>query len=148
MLGPPRPQEVVTAEQAADRLQELGHRMTPQRLTILEAVFDVQGHVTAEDVYDQVVRRYPHVSFSTVYRTLEMLRDLGFITQTDLGGGRVQYQATGKARHHHLVCQVCGGVAEVDEALFAGLERELNEKYGFDPILHHFAIFGRCRRCR
>ncbi|MDQ3856065.1 MAG: transcriptional repressor [Chloroflexota bacterium] len=133
---------------ATQRLQALGYRLTPQRMMILEEVMGSEEHVTAEDLYEQVKRRYPHISFSTVYRTLEVLRDSGFITQTDLGGGRWQYHPVEKATHHHLVCQGCGSIAKVDQAVLAGLQRELDEEYGFDAILNHFAIFGRCRNCR
>ena len=133
---------------ATKRLQDLGYRLTPQRMMILEEVMDSEEHVTAEDLYEQVRKRYSHISFFTVYRTLEVLRDSGFITQTDLGGGRWQYHPVDKATHHHLVCQGCGSVAEVDQSVLSDLQRELDEQYGFDAILTHFAIFGRCRNCR
>lgn len=140
--------EGITAEKAARSLQDLGYRLTPQRIMILEAVLESDDHITAEDLFDQVKARYPHISFSTVYRTMELLRDSGFVTQTDLGGGRVQYHPVDKATHHHLICQVCGSVDEVAEDVFDGLQRELRDKYGFDATLTHFAIFGRCRNCR
>ena len=126
----------------------MGYRLTPQRIMILEAVLEAEDHITAEEVYEQVRARYPHISFSTVYRTMELLRDSGFITQTDLGGGRVQYHSVDKATHHHLICQSCGHVAEVGEDIFEGLQEDLRERYGFDATLTHFAIFGRCRECR
>lgn len=126
----------------------MGYRLTPQRLMILEAVRSSENHVTAEDLYGQVKQQYPHISFSTVYRTMELLRDSGFVTQTDLGGGRWQYHPVDKATHHHLICQSCGAVAEVGEEIFAGLQSELRDRHGFDATLTHFAIFGRCRNCQ
>ncbi len=140
--------EAITAERAARSLQDLGYRLTPQRMMILEAVLESEDHVTAEELYEQVRKKYPHISFSTVYRTMELLRESGFVTQTDLGGGRVQYHPVDKATHHHLICQVCGSVDEVDQDVFSGLQRELRERYNFDATLTHFAIFGRCGRCR
>jgi Fur family ferric uptake transcriptional regulator len=140
--------EAVTADRAARSLQELGYRLTPQRIMILEAVLESEDHVTAEDLYERVRAHYPHISFSTVYRTMELLRDNGFVTQTDLGGGRWQYHPVDKATHHHLICQTCGHVAEVEEAVFASLREELRRIHGFDATLTHFAIFGRCSRCR
>ncbi|MDQ3856399.1 MAG: transcriptional repressor [Chloroflexota bacterium] len=140
--------ETLTAERAARSLQELGYRLTPQRIMILEAVLESDDHVTAEELYEHVRQQYPHISFSTVYRTMELLRDSGFVTQTDLGHGKVQYHPVDKATHHHLICQGCGSVAEVGEDIFEGLQQELRERYGFDATLTHFAIFGRCRSCR
>lgn len=126
----------------------MGYRLTPQRIMILEAVLESEDHVTAEQLYEEVRARYPHISFSTVYRTMELLRDAGFVTQTDLGGGRVQYHPVDKASHHHLICQSCGAVAEVGEDIFASLQKELRDRHGFDATLTHFAIFGKCRQCR
>ena len=140
--------DTITVEKAAQSLQEMGYRLTPQRLMILEAVLSSEDHVTAEELYEHVKSRYPHISFSTVYRTMEVLRDAGFVTQTDLGGGRVQYHPVDKAKHHHLICQSCGHVEEVSDEIFAGLRKDLQQKYGFDALLTHFAIFGRCRVCR
>ena len=140
--------EPVTAERAAKSLQDLGYRLTPQRIMILEAVLESDDHVTAEDLYEQVKARYPHISFSTVYRTMELLRDSGFVTQTDLGGGRWQYHPVDKATHHHLICQGCGTVAEVEQNVFDSLQKELKERYSFDATLTHFAIFGRCSGCK
>lgn len=140
--------ETETVDKAAKSLQALGYRLTPQRIMILEAVLDSDDHVTAEMLYEQVKARYPHISFSTVYRTMEVLRDSGFVTQTDLGGGRVQYHPAGKAQHHHLICQGCGHVGEVGEEIFTDLREELSDRYKFDATLTHFAIFGRCERCR
>lgn len=140
--------EPVTADKAAKSLQDLGYRLTPQRIMILEAVLNSEDHVTAEELFEHVKSRYPHISFSTVYRTMELLRDAGFVTQTDLGGGRVQYHPVDKATHHHLICQSCGSVDEVDQNVFSPLQQELRERYGFDATLTHFAIFGRCRNCR
>lgn len=137
-----------TADRAARSLQEMGYRLTPQRIMILEAVLESEDHVTAEQLYEEVRTRYPHISFSTVYRTMELLRDAGFVTQTDLGGGRVQYHPVDKASHHHLICQSCGSVAEVGEDIFTSLQKELRDRHGFDATLTHFAIFGRCRQCR
>ncbi len=140
--------EAVTAERAARSLQDMGHRLTPQRIMILEAVLESEDHVTAEELYEQVKARYPHISFSTVYRTMELLRDSGFVTQTDMGGGRWQYHPVDKATHHHLICQGCGTVGEVDQNVFSSLQKELKERHDFDATLTHFAIFGRCGHCR
>jgi Fur family ferric uptake transcriptional regulator len=137
-----------TMQRAAEALQKHGYRITPQRTMILEAVFETDAHITADGLFEQVKKRYPHISFSTVYRTLELLRDSGIVTQTDLGGGRWQYHPVDKAHHHHLICQGCGTVVTAPEALLSSVQRELSEEYGFDAIMTHYAIFGRCRNCR
>ncbi len=138
----------ITTKTAAEALQAYGYRVTPQRMMIVEQLLQAPDHVTAEGLYEEVKRRYPHISFSTVYRTLELLRDSGLITQTDLGGGRWQYHSADRAGHHHLVCQGCGAVSEVPNGLFSEVHKHLQEAYGFDALMTHYAIYGRCPDCR
>jgi len=71
------------------KLSEQGYRLTPQRMMILSAIENSDDHISAEEIYAQVVAKYPHINISTVYRTLELLKQLGLVTETDLGGGRV-----------------------------------------------------------
>ncbi|MFC1961934.1 Fur family transcriptional regulator [Chloroflexota bacterium] len=130
------------------RLGEQGYRLTPQRMMVLEAIEDSKNHISAEEIYATVVKRYPHVNISTVYRTMELLKRLGMVTETDLGGGRVRYHPAHKGHHHHLVCQECGGVIDLDESVLYPLKNTLREDYNFEPDMKHLAIFGICARCR
>ena len=134
-------------EAGTQALRRLGLRITPQRLLILQALEGKDAHLTAEDVFSQVRARYPNVHISTVYRTLEMLQDLGMVTETDLGEGKRQYHWAERGQHHHLVCSRCGQILELDPAYLRPLERAIKAQYGFRPSLHHFAIFGLCSRC-
>ena len=130
------------------RLIELGYRLTPQRMMVLAAIENSVNHISAEEIYAQVVKQYPHVNISTVYRTMELLKRLGLVTETDLGGGRVRYHPAHRGHHHHLVCQECGTIIDLDESLLYPLRDTLRREYGFDADLKHMAIFGRCPKCR
>ena len=132
----------------AGRLDKLGYRMTPQRQMILSAIQDSDTHISAEEIYAQVAKQYPQVNISTVYRTLELLKHLGLVTETDLGDGMVRYHCAEKGHHHHLVCTNCGAVIDLDEAVVSPLEEILIKKYQFKPDLKHLAIFGRCENCQ
>jgi len=121
--------------------------MTPQRMMILAAIESSQDHISAEEIYAEVVAKYPHVNISTVYRTLELLKRLGLIIETDLGGGRVRYHPVEKGHHHHLVCENCGAIISIDESTLARLKDVLLHRYNFSAHLSHLAIFGRCARC-
>ena len=129
-------------------LRQQGYRLTPQREMVLEAVHESQGHVSAEEIYAQVQARNPYVHISTVYRTLELLKQLHIVCEIDLGGGVVCYELADERRHHHLICQQCGAVLEVDDEVLAPLKDTLRQEYGFEAHLDHVAIFGRCRRCQ
>ena len=129
------------------QLREKGYRLTPQRLMILEVVMAGIGHITAEDVHEDVVQQYPDLSISTVYRTLETLRDLGLVTQTNMGAGKVEYHFAERAHHHHLVCRKCGSILELDSDLLDPMAETLFRAYGFRAEMTHLAIFGSCAAC-
>src|SRR4030043_79728 len=116
----------------AGKLSERGYRLTPQRIMILSAIENSDDHISAEEIHAQIVARYPYVNISTVYRTLELLKGLGLVTETDLGEGRVRYHPADKGHHHHLVCQECGAIIDLDESLLASLKSTLLREYGFN----------------
>jgi len=129
------------------KLSELGYRLTPQRMMIVSAIENSDNHISAEEIYAQVVAKYSHVNISTVYRTLELLKRPGLVTETDLGGGRVRYHPADKGHHHHLVCQECGKIIDLDESVLSSLKSILLREYKFSADLRHLAIFGRCANC-
>ena len=116
-------------------------------MMIVSAIENSDDHISAEEIYAQVVAKYPNVNISTVYRTLELLKRLGLVTETDLGGGRLRYHPVGKGHHHHLVCQECGAIIALDESLLSSLKNALLREYKFSADLKHLAILGRCVNC-
>ncbi|MBI2864250.1 MAG: transcriptional repressor [Chloroflexi bacterium] len=130
------------------RLHGLRQRLTPQRLLIVSVLEENDAHITAEAIYERVREQYPYVNLSTIYRTLEWLKKLGLVTETDMGEGSVCYHWAEKGRHHHLVCQKCGRVVDMDESLPCSLKEALLQRYGFDVDLSHLAFFGRCESCQ
>ena len=129
-------------------LRQQGYRLTPQREMIVEAVAHAGRHVTAEEVFEQVQARTSAINIATVYRTLDLLVELGLVSRADLGGGKVTYASPLHGPHCHLVCRHCGRVIEADHDLVVPLEEQLRERYSFAAELHHFAIFGLCADCR
>jgi Fur family ferric uptake transcriptional regulator len=126
----------------------MGYRLTPQRAMVVSAIESSEDHISAEEIYAQIVAKYPQVNISTVYRTLELLKKLSLVTETDLGGGRVRYHPVEKGHHHHLVCQNCGAMIDLDDSVLASLKNALSREYNFDADLKHLAIFGRCANCK
>ena len=114
---------------------------------VISAIENSDDHISADEIYAQVVTKYPHVNISTVYRTLELLKRLGLVTETDLGGGRVRYHPADKGHHHHLVCQECGAIIDLDESVLTPVSGLLLNKFDFVADLNHLAIFGRCINC-
>lgn len=137
----------VTLADLLDVLRRNGVRVTVARRAILESLVQLGPHVTAEELAGHVQARYPEVHESTVYRTLDRLTDLGVVEHVHLGHGRAVFHVAGGG-HQHLHCDRCGLVVEAPDELFAGVVRAVEERYGFELDLDHFALGGRCRACR
>ena len=131
-----------------ESLREVGYRLTPQRMLIVSIIHDRKGHITAEEIHSRVKEQYPFVDISTVYRTLQLLKKLHIVSETDLGGDRVQYELADRERHHHLVCRQCGNTFGIDDEVIEPLRSTLRENYGFEADMAHFAVFGLCLECR
>lgn len=108
-------EEPISTRGLAERLRRVGQRVTPQRLVILGALRPGE-HLAADEVFSRVEPLLPGVNRSTVYRTLELFRDLGLVSMTDLGGGARQFELIDDL-HHHLICHRCGAILELDDAL-------------------------------
>jgi Fur family ferric uptake transcriptional regulator len=129
-------------------LKSMGYRLTPQRMMVVEALHGADKHVSAEEIYAQVHARYPYANISTVYRTLELLKELGLVTEIALGDGCVRFHPAEKGHHHHLVCQKCGRIIDLPESALTTLEGALADMYQFKADLKHMAVFGLCSQCQ
>ncbi len=127
-------------------LREKGYRLTPQRELVLAAVNEL-GHATPEQVCVQVQRTASGVNISTIYRTLELLEELGLVRHAHLGHGAPSYHPAGHVQHIHLVCRDCDAVLEADAKVAEALGKSLATEVGFQIDLEHFAIYGRCAAC-
>lgn len=127
-------------------LRARGYRVTPQRQLVLEAISSL-GHATPDEILAEVRRTASGVNLSTVYRSLEVLEEVGLVTHAHLGHGSPTYHAATDDDHVHLVCRVCGAVTETDVEVVDDLVARLRALHGFETDVQHFAIFGRCARC-
>lgn len=135
-------------QESAAILRRAELKLTPQRLMVLTALRHSDGHMTASDIYAQVKAAYPYVDISTVYRTLNALKGMRLVTETDMGSGDLSYEWAPERPHHHLICTACHHVVELDHTYLERLGAEVERDLGFSAELHHFAIFGRCGACR
>ncbi len=117
-------------------------------MLVIEALHEADSHISAEEIYGQLHSRYPYSNISTVYRTLELLKELNLVTETNFGEGRVRYHVAEKGHHHHLVCRRCGKTTDLDESVLYPLRDTLLRDYGFEADLRHLAIPGECTECR
>jgi Fur family ferric uptake transcriptional regulator len=130
-----------------DTLRAGGYRVTPQRQLILEAVTKLE-HASPEEIFADVRQTARGVNVSTVYRTLELLEQIGLVTHTHLGHGAPRYHLAAEAQHVHLVCRECERVTQIEPAAVRSLVSSLDAEHGFETDVGHLTVFGRCADCR
>ncbi len=128
-------------------LRAKGYRLTPQRELILEAI-DELGHATPEEVLAHVKTKVSSVNASTVYRTLEVLEDLGLVRHAHLSDRAPTYHSVSGHEHFHLKCRSCGVVVSVDVEVALALTERLERERGFRADVGHLTVFGQCVDCR
>ncbi len=135
-----------------------GYRITVPRQEILRVLSRTEKHLSAEDIYIRVHKVYPAVGLTTVYRTLDLLVEMGIVSRFDFGDGRARYELAvgpkGRKHHHHLVCTNCGRVIDYTEfvneekKLLDMAEKGLSKKYDFKILNHQIHFYGLCEKCR
>lgn len=130
-----------------EQLRGSGHRLTPQRAAVLAAV-ERLGHATPEQVYAEVRDSSDSVNLSTVYRTLELLDELGVIRHAHLSDRAPTYHARTDHEHVHLVCRGCRQVISVGEDVVAAALGPIAAMHDFTPDYGHLVVFGECGACR
>jgi Fur family transcriptional regulator, ferric uptake regulator len=134
------------SDDLADRLREQGLRLTPQRQLILRAVEEL-GHATPDEVLAHVRSQVSSVNASTVYRTLEVLEELGLVRHTHLSDRAPTYHSVSDHEHFHLVCRNCGRVVSVGPGMLASLTARLRDEQNFAVDVGHLTVFGDCVEC-
>jgi Fur family ferric uptake transcriptional regulator len=129
------------------RLRERGHRWTPQRRTVIEVLAAADGHVSAAELVERCRERNRETIPSTVYRTLDVLEDLGLVRHGHAADGREEYHVLPRREHGHLHCSACGATWEIGEAEAEAVVRALRDAGGFELDLGHVTLVGRCAGC-
>jgi Fur family ferric uptake transcriptional regulator len=133
-------------------LKKKGYKLTPQRRSIVDTIIENEGqHLTAEEIYDKVKRDCPEIGLATVYRTILLLEELGVISRLDLNDGCSRYEilhSNENHRHHHLICNNCHKVSEVQDDLLEDLEISIEKQYLFKILDHSVKFYGICDECQ
>jgi Fur family ferric uptake transcriptional regulator len=125
---------------AIGKMQGGGYRVTPQRLAVLRAL-DEEQHQSMEEL----LRRCSEIGMATVYRTLDLLSELGLVRRMELGDGS-RYELA-EDHHHHMICDSCGYISEFEECP-VDLNRLLHVSLGFELRSHSVEVYGRCAVCK
>ena len=131
-----------------DRLHERGLRWTPQRRRLIDVLSRTDGHITGAELVELCRAEDPETTPSTVYRTLDVLEDIGLIRHAHGLDGREEFHVRPAREHGHLHCTVCHRAWEVGADDVAGLVRGFERSRGFRVDLGHLSVVGVCRDCR
>ena len=137
-----------TGKKIASALRERGYKLTTPRQAVLNVIVDSQEHFTAAAVHERVQRDHLGVGLVTIYRTLEMLSELGLLCRVHRGGKSRSYTLAPSGHHHHLVCSQCGAVADFTGCDLGELEQRLAQEAGFKIEGHLLQFTGRCQDCQ
>jgi Fe2+ or Zn2+ uptake regulation protein len=136
------PTPIVTA------LDLAGYRLTEPRRSLASLIADQDGHFTAAELVSAARTRRLGVGRATVFRTLEVLEEIGVVERLDLPSGEHAYVGCAPAHHHHVVCSGCGRTSEIDDAGLRTVVREISRRTGYRVDTHRLELFGLCPVCQ
>lgn len=122
-------------------------RPTRQRTAVMEAMASVDDFRSAQDIHALLEARDAQVGLATVYRTLQLLSDVGAVDSLRAEDGELTYRRCSSHHHHHLVCRSCGATVEVEGPAVETWARAISEEHGFVDVSHTLEIFGTCSTC-
>lgn len=132
---------------AGERLRRTGQRVTPQRVTVADALVASRRPVSAQELYERLRRTHPGLGRATVFRTLETLVAAGAARRFERAGHVHAYVSCRPGHHHHLVCTRCGRVTEIGEEYVRPLGERAAREHGFEVDDARVDFYGRCAAC-
>jgi Fur family peroxide stress response transcriptional regulator len=133
-------------EKLVNSLREEGFRITPQRIAIVEYLLKTDDHPSAEHIHKIVQKKYPMVSLSTVYKTLDLLREKKLVNEIKVEG-EARFDAH-TDEHINLVCMNCGKIEDVDEDSLREIQTKVARKSKYMILKSNFELFGYCNNCK
>ncbi len=130
-----------------DGLREHRRKLTRPRQAILDIIAAADHHLTPAEIHKRARKKYPHLGLVTVYRTLELLTELGYVQRVHFNDGCHSYIAAARGHTHHLVCSNCGKAQEFENCELEPLIAKLQRKTGFEINVHMLELMGRCPAC-
>ncbi len=132
-----------------DYMARHGLRSTEQRRVVTEMFFTSDGHLSIEDLLDQVRLKEPRIGYATVYRTLKLLKECGLAFERHFGDGVSRYEVAWSDEHHdHLICVECERIIEFEDNDIEGLQHQVAAKHGFSLVRHKLELYGVCPACQ
>ncbi len=130
----------------ASYLEQHHLKHTKQRDAILDAFLCASGHVTSEQIYQEVKDSNPNIGYTTVYRTMKLLCEAGLAQERHFDDGIARYEIEHE-HHDHLVCLKCGRIIEFECQMIEATQEEIAARYNFRILRHRHELYGHCEKC-
>jgi Fur family peroxide stress response transcriptional regulator len=131
---------------AIEALRSKGYKATPQRIAICRITLNTRAHPSAQQVYDEVKKIHPTVSLATVYKTLEVLRNLDLVQEINFPKGQARFDSYMNP-HINLICLKCGNIKDLDDATVKEITRKVAAATKFKPTGQRMDVYGICQKC-
>ncbi len=130
-------------------LKEKGLKSTRQRDLIASEFLQIGEHLTAEELYREITKKYSDIGYTTVYRTLKLLNKSGLAAERVFADNLTRYEPLSAEDHHdHLICMKCGSITEFQDLKIERLQDRVAEEFGFLAVSHKMELYGYCNRCK
>lgn len=131
---------------AIEALRSKGYKATPQRIAICQIALNSRAHPSAQQVYDEVKKIHPTVSLATVYKTLEVLRDINLVQEINFPKGQARFDSYMNP-HINLICLKCGAITDLNDETVEELTRKVATATKFKPTGQRVDVYGICQKC-
>jgi Fur family peroxide stress response transcriptional regulator len=131
---------------AIEALRSKGYKATPQRIAICRIALNSRKHPSAQQVYDEVKKIHPTVSLATVYKTLEVLRDLNLVQELNFPKGQARFDSYMNP-HINLICLKCGKITDLDDFTSKEITTKVVAATKFKPSGQRIDVYGTCQKC-
>jgi Fur family transcriptional regulator, peroxide stress response regulator len=129
------------------KLRDNGHKITPQRMAIVEIIAGSEGHPSVEKIHDQVKSNFPTMSLATVYRNILLLKSFGEVLELGFPDGSNRYDGNNPHPHPHVICIKCKRIIDLETNRLNEIKEEVELETHFKIVNHSLEFFGICKDC-
>ena len=135
-------------EELAAKLREQEYRLTPQRIALLRLLATSNGHPSASQLYEQMKDQFPTTSLATVYKTLNVLKEIDEVLELGFSDDDNRYDGSRPYPHPHLICVRCRKIMDPELSIAQDLVQQVAQQSGYQIISHRLDFYGVCPECR
>ena len=135
-------------EELLKRLRQRDYRLTPQRISLVRLLAESEGHPSAAQLYDQLKAQHPTMSLATVYKTLNLLKDLDEVLELGFWDDDGRYDGKRPYPHPHLICVRCRKISDPEVEMAEELAQQVAQLSGYKVVSHRLDFYGLCPACQ